>query len=237
MKQFCHSAFRALFLAAALFVSFTPAMAQTNNTFRYESIKTLDDMGSFIKQGFPLGTSRETMRRIFVTEGRGALKENPTEANVEKYLYDINLCSYYIWRWNISADFDATGKLIQAYVNGNTVFSEGKPKKVISKEAEAGKKASILRMQRPRPEASKGETSLGFILFDRDSDLKTTGDQVLIGGGPTRADPVNMGTLRMYSEVDPWRSIFDNDTADRIVPYDGDCADADSKWHSQKAGQ
>ena len=97
-------------------------------------------------------------------------------------------------------------------------------KEVIVKVAEIGKKASIYRVQRPRPEAYKGESSLGFVLFDRDSDPKTTDDQALIGAGPSRADPTNMGKLITYTDVDPWRSIFDFDAADRIVPYKGDCS-------------
>jgi hypothetical protein len=88
-------------------------------------------------------------------------------------------------------------------------------------------------MQRPRPEAYKGESSLGFLLFDRDSDPKTTDDQALIGAGPSRADPTNMGKLITYRDVDPWRSIFDFDAADRIVSYHGDCNEVDRLMKKQ----
>ena len=27
----------------------------------------------------------------------------------------INLCNCYVWRWNVSADYDDQGKLLQAY--------------------------------------------------------------------------------------------------------------------------
>jgi hypothetical protein len=200
--------------------------------FQFEALSTLDDMATHIREHFPLKSPRKDLRRAFVDEGRGTLKVNPNDASVEKYIYDINLCSYYVWRWNVSADYDADGRLLQAYVNGNIVFTDGKPKETIPKVAEEGKKASIIRAQRPRPEAFKGEKSLGFIIFDRDSDLKTIDDQAAIGAGPSRADPANLGKLYTYTDVDPWRSIFDSDSAERIVPYKGDCADADKRMQS-----
>ena len=197
--------------------------AQADSVFTFESVATLDDMSTLIQEKFPVGTSRANLRRAFVEEGRATLRLRVEEPNVEKYIYDIDLCHYYIWRWNISADYDASGRLLQAYINGNIVFPNGSPKKVIQKTAEKGKKASISRAQRPRPEAYKGESSLGFLLFDRDSDPTTTDDQALMGAGPSRADPVNMGKLVTYTDVDPWRSIFDLDAANRIVPYQDDC--------------
>jgi hypothetical protein len=198
-------------------------MASAEPTFSFESAATLDDMSSLIRSKTPLGSSRENVRRIFVEEGHATLKVKKDDSSVEKYIYDIDLCHYYIWRWNISFDYDGSDQLRQAYVNGNIVFPHGNPKKIIQKFAEEGKKASIYRMQRPRAEAYKGESSLGFLLFDRDSDPSTTDDQALIGAGPSRANPINMGKLVTYTDVDPWRSIFDFDAADRIVPYQGNC--------------
>lgn len=213
----------------------------TSTPFQFESIKTLDEMSSFIRQHFPLGSFRSDLRRVFVTEGRATLKIHPREVGVEKYIYDINLCNYYIWRWNISADYDADGKLQQAYLNGNIIFPNGKPKRVVPREAEEGKQSSIYQAQRTRPEAYKGESSLGFILFDRDSDLKTIGDQSAIGAGPSRVEPVDMGNMVTYMvtyiEVDPWRSIFDSDRTDHIVPYQGDCAAADKPMQNRKTQQ
>lgn len=198
-------------------------VASAESTFSFESAATLDDMSSLIRSKTPLGSSRENVRKIFVEEGRATLKVKKDDSSVEKYIYDIDLCHYYIWRWNISFDYDGSDQLRQAYVNGNIVFPHGNPKKIIPKFAEKGKKASIYRVQRPRAEAYKGESSLGFLLFDRDSDPSTTDDQALIGAGPSRADPVNMGKLVTYTDVDPWRSIFDFDAADRIVSYQGSC--------------
>ena len=59
----------------------------------------------------------------------------------------------------------------------------------------------------------------------------------LVGTGPSRADPANMGKLITYTDVDPWRSIFDFDAADRIVPYQGDCNKADSLIEAQRQTQ
>jgi hypothetical protein len=205
----------------------SPLKAQTSQSFRFESYETLEDMQKFIEQRFPLGSSRDSVRRTFVNDGKATLKIHPTQEGVEKYIYDINLCSYYIWRWNISVDFDNNGRLVQAYLNGNPVLKDGRPKRDFRLKATPGKKQTIYKGQRPRPEATKGEKSLGFALYDLDSDPKTIDDQSLIGAGPSRANPINMGRMVAY-EVEPWRSIFDFDNADRIVPYAGDCAEADA---------
>lgn len=212
----------------------TTTVASAESPFTFESVTTLDDMSSMIRAKFPLGTSRADLRRAFVEEGHATLKVWAGDPSVEKYIYDIDLCHYYVWRWNISADYDASGQLRQAYINGNVVFPNGNPNKIVPKVAEEGKKASIYRVQRPRPEAYKGETSLGFLLFDRDSDQRTTDDQALIGAGPSRADPTNMGKLVTYTDVDPWRSIFDFDAADRIVPYQGDCNEVDKRARTRR---
>ena len=222
---------------ALLLIICGPTVASAESTFTFESVVTLDDMSSLIQTKFPLGTSRANVRHMFVEDGHATLKVKAGDSSVEKYIYDIDLCHYYIWRWNISADYDASDQLRQAYINGNIVFPNGNPKKVISKVAEEGRKASIYKVQRPRPEAYKGESSLGFLLFDTDSDPRTTDDQVLIGGGPSRADPMNMGKLIAYTEVDPWRSIFDFDAADRIAPYQGDCNEVDRLMKTQKEAQ
>jgi hypothetical protein len=213
------------------------AVADANSPFQFESIKTLDDMAAFVHEHFPLGSSRTYLRRAFVTEGHATLKTSPHEPGVEKYIYDINLCSYYVWRWNISSDYDPDGRLQQAYVNGNIVFPNGKPKKIAVKVAEEGKTASIFLGVRPRPEAYKGETNLSFTFIDLDSDLKTTDDQFAIGGGPSRADPMDMGKLIVYIDVDPWRSIFDSDSAEVIVPSQGDCTGADKRRQSTNPQQ
>ena len=205
--------------------------------FQFESVRTLDEMSGFIRHHFPIGSSRSDLRRVFVTEGQATLKIHPQDVGVEKYIYDINLCNYYVWRWNVSVDYGADSRLQQAYLNGDIIFPNGKPKKVVSKVAEEGKKASIYRAQRPRPEAHKGESSLGFILFDRDSNAKTIYDQAVIGSGPSRVDPINMGKMVVYTDVEPWRSIFDKDSADHIAPYQGDCAVVDKFMQDRKARQ
>jgi hypothetical protein len=225
-------------VSVVLFLIFSNAkIAYAESKFTFESVESIDDMSSLIRSKLKLGISRTDVRRMFVADGNATLKIRAGDPDVEKYIYDIDLCHYYIWRWNISADYNTRGQLRQAYINGNTVFPNGNPKKVISKIAEGGKKASIYRMQRPRPEAYKGETSLGFMLFDRDSDPKTTDDQALIGSGPSRADPMNMGRLVTYTDVDPWRSIFDFDAVEHIGPYQGDCNKVDKHIKAKKRSQ
>jgi hypothetical protein len=225
-------------VGVALFVIFCGARpANAESTFAFESVTTLDEMSSLVRTTFPLGTSRSTLRHAFVDEGRATLKVKADDPGVEKYIYDIDLCHYYVWRWNISADYDASGKLRQAYVNGDIVFPGGTPKNAPSKVAEDATKASIVWAQRPRPEAYKGENSLGFLLYDRDGDQRTANDQSLIGAGPSRAHPSNMGKLTTYTDVDPWRSIFDFDAADRIVPFNGDCSEVDRLMQSRNAAE
>jgi hypothetical protein len=222
---------RAVFVFVVLAAAGTAlvASAQAQPSFQFESVVTLDDMQRFVRSNFPLGADRASLRKAFVEQGKATLKTHPTQIGVEKYLYDINLCSYYVWRWNISADYDSSGKLLQAYVNGEPVHAAGTPKKdsKIATIAQPGKTAGIFRTERLRPEASKGEKHLGAIVADADSNLRTIDDQILMGAGPTRADPANLGTMRTY-EVEPWRSIFDIDDADRIDPYAGDCTKADA---------
>jgi hypothetical protein len=210
------------------------AFAQAPSAFHFEAVGSLDDMRHLIEARFPAGSPRDAVRRAFVEQGGATLKRHPTQANVEKYIYDINLCSYYVWRWNISADFDADSHLLQAYVNGEPVFATGPQKKDI-KDFKTGHH-SIYKMTRLRPEASKGERQLAYILIDADSDLTTIDDQLAVGAGPTRADPAHMGALHAYGKVDPWRSIFDKDDAARIVAYSGDCKEADELYQRPSAG-
>lgn len=206
-----------------------PVELQANaaNASPFHDIVTLDQMREHIRRTLPTGTPKDRIRGVFVAAGGATLLSHPTQARVEKYIYDIDLCGYYVWRWNISADFDEHGKARQIYVNGEPALADGDPARPFDRGVKKpGQKESISRMSRPRPQASKGESSLGFLVYDRDSDLSTLDDQQLIGGGPTRADPMEMGRMRVY-RVEPWRSIFDLDDASTIAPYRGDCAKVD----------
>jgi hypothetical protein len=216
-----------------LLVSFGGASVRAESPFEFESVASLEEMVAVVGSKAPLGTLRAAVRHTFVKMGQATLIVRPTNPKVEKYVYDIDLCQYYIWRWNISADYDDEGRLQQAYVNGRIVHARGTPMKVVPKVAEPGKRASIYKLRRGRPEAHKGESSLSYLLFDRDSDLKTTDDQAAMGAGPSRADPLNMGALITYKDVDPWRSIFDRDAAAKIVPYRGDCNEVDQRVGSR----
>lgn len=218
-----------LLLALCLLLS-SPAIAAER--FKYDNIDTIETMQKYIRKHFPIGSTREAVQKAFVTQGRGSLRHHPSQKGVEKYLYDINLCKYYVWRWNIAADYDAEGKLQQAYVNGLPVFSDAPAWKPMQIGTRVGK-TSLARMSRDWPQATKGAKQVFYMLLDLDGNYDTVDDQSLLGAGPSRADPANFGTLVSYNEVDPWRSVFDDDLADDVYEYKGDCRPADAKYLSK----
>lgn len=225
-----------LFLALAMAGASQPVRAAADTpAFDFESVSSLDQMTALIRERYALRAPRSALRAAFVDQGHATLKVRPAEPGVEKYIYDINQCGYYVWRWNISADYDAEGGLRQAYVNGNPVLADGTPKRASPRQSIVQGKSTMVRVARARPEAGKGESSLAAIVLDLDGNLATTTDQYLMGAGPSIADPVNMGKMVTYVEVDPWRSIFDADAADRIVDFKGDCAAADVQMEKMKA--
>jgi hypothetical protein len=217
IRQGCAAAFSVLVVCS-------PSFAEA--PFQFEAETILTDMQNLIRRDFHVGSSRDLVRAAFLTSGGATLKTHPTQAGVEKYIYDINLCSYYVWRWNISADFDTSGGLKQLYVNGEPALAEGSPPRALPKVSPE-QKGAVIKIIRPRPEAFKGKNSLAAIVMDHDGNLATIDDQELLGAGPTRADPANLGSLHVY-HVEPWRSIFDMDAANAIVPYSGGCAAADA---------
>ncbi|WP_332767413.1 hypothetical protein [Phenylobacterium sp.] len=196
-------------------------MAHAAEPFRFEAETSLDDMTTLVRGRFSEPSTRDQVRAVFVGEGGATLIAHPRRANVEKYLYDINLCSYYVWRWNISADYTSGGKLKQIYVNGAPALHG-------ARLAGLPKKGPYYALMRPRPEAFKGEYSLAAIVADRDGDLNTTDDMdILTGVGPMRADPLNMGSA-VNNPGEVWRSIFDLDDAKSIAAYAGDCSAVDA---------
>lgn len=190
--------------------------------FRFESVRTLEEMHQFVRTTFRTGSAKLQLRRLFVEQGDATMIEHPTVANVEKYIYDINLCDVYIWRWNISADFGDGGDLRQIYVNGEAMLDDSAQDALAPKPDKNDPSTTVYKGSRPRPEAFRGESTLSFILLDADGDLTTTYDQMLAGGGPSRADPNDLGKMHA-SVVIPWRSIFDSDEARTIVPFEGQC--------------
>ena len=209
--------------------------AQAAQGFRFESVNSIEEMHAQVNAAFRVGASRDDLRRHFVAEGGATRIAHPSRAGVEKYIYDIDLCGYYVWRWNISANFDSQDRVRQIYVNGEPVLAGGDADPDYRPAAAApNQRSSILRMSRPRPEAHRGESSLGYVLFDGDSNAATIDDQRLVGAGPSRPHPAEMGHMRGY-EVNPWRSIFDPDPAARIVPYSGDCAAAEAAYARKSA--
>ena len=140
----------ALILALASCVS--PVLAEIQ--FEFESETSLSDMQGFVRQGLPAGSPRQWVRALFVEQGGATLKLHPTQAGVENYVYDINLFSYYVWRWNISADYNAGGRLKQLYINGEPALPTGSPPRTIP-QGPPDEKAAILKITPPRPEAAR----------------------------------------------------------------------------------
>jgi len=224
------------FVSALLFfLLFTTGAAQTAaadrvSIFRFESIQTIEEMQAFLRAQFPQGTPRNVLRQVFIKQAGATGLVHPVFQSSEKYLYDINLCRYYIWRWNISGDFDMNDKLQQLYLNGQALYQGADPM-LSAANTPAGQNQKIAQIKRPRPEADKGETAPAAMVYDQDGNLETTIDQKLIGVGPSQVDPANMGKMVTYTDVPPWRSIFDMDDAKEIAPYAGDCAAADAKYN------
>jgi hypothetical protein len=204
------------------------ATASAAEPFRFDSVTSVDDMRAFVQARLSAHPARDEVRALFVGEGGATQVAHPKRGDVEKYLYDINLCGYYVWRWNISADYDGRDHLKQIYVNAEPVLNGAKPDAMPMR-------GPFHQITRRRPEAAKGESSLAAIVTDRDGDLRTTYDeQIMTGVGPTRVDPLNMGSAYPYhGEV--WRSIFDPDPANSIASWRGDCAAVDAAMAALKA--
>jgi hypothetical protein len=200
--------------------------ARAAESFRFEAEVGYDEMKTLVTRQFSTATTRAQVRALFVEQGGATLIIHPRKPNVEKYIYDINLCNYYVWRWNISADYGLGGKLEQIYINGAPQLG-GAP------QPELPKKGPFFELTRPRPEAYKGEKYLKAIVSGQNGDTKTYQDMVILTGiVPMRADPLDMGkAVNERGEV--WRSSFDLDDARFIAPYPGDCAAVDAKLASK----
>lgn len=241
-------AFYATFLTAALLCA-APAMAQDDTAghppaaapphidtapgalpFDFMDITTISEMETYLKAKFPLGTTRDDVRKVLVGEGKATLLAHPRAYGVEKYLYDVNLCYYYMFRWNISADYDTDGKLLRMYLNGNELYGAQDPimDTALQDKVNTYVKQRIIRVRRPRPEAYKGEGDIRGLIYDRDGDMGTADDQKAITAGPSRADPLDMGTEVIYKDVLPWRSILDHDNA-LSIGKSKNCLEADIK--------
>jgi hypothetical protein len=196
--------------------------------FRFEVEVSHDDMKAFVAREFSAASTRDQVRAVFVDQGGATLVAHPLKPNVEKYIYDIDLCGYYVWRWNISADYGMGGKLLQIYINGSPQLG-GAPEPALPK------KGPFFQLTRPRPQAYKGEKNLTAIVARGSGDPNRTDDMIILTGvGPTRADPLDMGhAVNERGEV--WRSIFDLDDAKFVAPYQGDCAAVDVNL-AQKSG-
>lgn len=213
--------FLALCCAALLMLS---AQAHAAD-FRFESYPRLDDMREFIIAKLPLGTPREEVRKTFVENGKATIITHPTHKQTEKYLYDIDICGAYLWRWNISADFDDGGKLAQAYINGNPVHMSGAPDP-LSIGYEALRIGALKSKKITRPGAEKF-SAITYSLQDSDRDFATTSDQTVSGPGYRAAMPYTFSEFYYYKNVFPWRSIFDEDASTKVTKHT-QCADKKS---------
>ncbi len=217
---------RGRWLAVVFGILLAADAAQAAAPFRFEDQTSVEEMRALVLRDLSQTSTRDQVRRLFVDQGRAALIPHPRKSNVEKYIYDINLCGYYVWRWNISTDYRSDGQLKQLYVNAEPVLAGAQPNA-------PPKKGPFYRSDIPRPQAYKGEASLAVIFADRDGDLATADDrEILTGVGPTRADPLNMGRAHSY-RGELWRSIFDGDDAREVAPYPGDCAAVDDSMRRQ----
>ena len=91
-----------IYIVVLLFIYGAIKPASAESAFTFESVMSLDEMSSLVRSKLPLGTSRAVVRHTFVDEGHATLKTRAGSYGIEKYIYDIDLCHYYIWRWNIS---------------------------------------------------------------------------------------------------------------------------------------
>lgn len=207
---------RPILFALILLATLLPRPGLAEPPFRFESIKAYNDMRNMVESRFKLGSDRDDLRKVFVEEGKATQVTRPGRDTTEKYIYDINLCGFYIFRWNISADYDDGGKLRQAYVNGLPVFMAG-PAQLEPKGM--GGKTRYASADRPRPQVAKGMKKIPFMQLDIDGDAATIDDQFATGHGPSRADPYFLDAGVSYKDVEVWRSIYDADDTSSIADY------------------
>ncbi len=195
--------------------------------FRFENVTSLDEMHDFVKERLPRGgQKREDVRRVFIDEGGATLQINERWKTVEKYTYNINVCRLYVWRWNISANFNKAGYLTQIFVNGERVYEDGDIQWTSDMAAETGGIRGLEPMAKPRPQADLGESSLAFLVLGVETKGYVTSDEFIVGAGPSRADPTNPGLVHVYTDIERWRSIYDEEEDEPVHDYAGPCPSA-----------
>ena len=207
-------------IVAVGFLALLPGAASA--AFKFEQFPSLDEMRTFLAS-VEIGTPREQVRAIFVNDGGAGLYVHPSRPNVEKYVYVLNLCHLYVWRWNVSANFDDKDGISQIFLNGEAVFPDGDAPRHAKDAPKPNGKGTIAKMFRPRPEANLGEDRIAFLLYDIDPTNKAIDDEFIIGAGPSRADPTDFGKMHVYNDVERWRSIFDFETAPAVIEVKSGC--------------
>ncbi len=203
-------------LFAILLLGALPVAARAETPFSFESVADYNAMREMVGTKFKLGSDRDDLRKAFVEEGKATQVIRPGHDKTEKYIYDINLCGFYIFRWNISADYSDDDKLLQAYVNGLPVFMAGR---ALLQPAGMGGKTSYGSVERPRPQVTKGKKKIPYMQLDVDGDEATIDDQFATGHGPSRANPLFLDAAVSYKDVEAWRSIYDADDTATIAEY------------------
>lgn len=212
-----------IFLVTLAFSIFQPAFAEVlEEDFSFNDVVSIEDMENLIIDQFPLGSARSDVVETFVEQGGAVAERHPTRGHVERYTYDIDLCGYYLWRWNISADYSDADKLTQVYVNGKRTHPDGTAPRSIPELPNDGK-GHIFRAIEERQLAVRGENEIHFIAVDVDKDLATIEDQWISVATPGRADPLNLGKVVAYNAVERWRSVVHGSPSKSAPKFAGDC--------------
>ncbi len=212
--------------ALALAMNVALSLAAHAEGFRFENVTSLEAMRDFIMQNLPRGTRRSVVRRTFVDEGSATFQLHPSpkrERYHEKYTYNINLCRLYVWRWNISANFNHGKRLNQIFVNGEALFPNSEPQWTSKTASKTGLPREIEATSKPRPQADLGVSSVSFVLLRVDPHTSFLPKEFAIGVGPARADPNGLRAIHIYPDVERWRSIFDAEKDEPVHDYTGQC--------------
>ena len=111
-------------LALALLIS--SGSARAAEPFDFQNYKDPLELAAYLRQTLPVGTSKESAERTLVTEGQATAYPMPFDPQTIVYLYDVNLCDKYVWRWNVNAKYDATGILEDLYLYDQNIHDPGK---------------------------------------------------------------------------------------------------------------
>ena len=215
---------------ATAFLGCLPARAA--EPFTFEAHPDIADIQAYIQNNLPVGTSRSVVRSIFVDQGGATVIFRPGIKSSEKYLYDIDMCHYYLFHWNISMDYDSKDNLRQAYIQGEPVFLD-QPNDGDSHHTDPAIKVNILELVRARPQAYKGDNYIYAQVIDWNPADAGDYDKDVFVGGPTRASFPDAGHVHVYRSK-LWRLIVDESSAAKTVEYQADCKSIDAQAEGRR---